>query len=234
MLTGTVRAFRQPMKRSGYWSLYIMRATRSWPHSQLSSSVRSWVTPNPLSAKKFAIRRVLTAISPNVVRRSPHTVISRSGTTSAMASTTAPIVHSVIGYFLVERLQTQVFTVYLSVVHSTTDLVGSMAAFRPACVVSESASAGAIRFANHMACPSASAAESRQALSLPFRGSLLEKRSEPFDEVWRSQQPGVHGVGQRPQFGLIAGDRRVENPQRAAHCKRCVGADLPRKPERPV
>ena len=47
-----------------------------------------------LPAKKLASLRVRSDDSPNVLRRVPQTVIRRSGTVSAMASRTAPMVHS--------------------------------------------------------------------------------------------------------------------------------------------
>src|ERR1700759_2783263 len=72
-------------------------ATRSCPHSQFGSPAGSRWAPKPFAARKFASRRVRSAVSAKVLRRSPHTVIGRSGTTSAISSRTAPLVHSLMG-----------------------------------------------------------------------------------------------------------------------------------------
>src|SRR6185312_12865654 len=48
----------------------------------------------PLLARKIASRRVRSADSAKVLRRSPHTVIVRSPMTPAISSRTAPMVHS--------------------------------------------------------------------------------------------------------------------------------------------
>src|ERR1700727_2360914 len=71
----------------------MINATRSCPHSQRSRTSRSRWAPNPLSARKFASRRVRSADSAKVLRRLPHTVIVRSGMTSAIASRNAAMVH---------------------------------------------------------------------------------------------------------------------------------------------
>src|SRR6476661_3657891 len=78
-------------------------ATRSCPDSQFCRLARSLWAPKPLPARKFANRRVRSAVSAKVLRRSPHTEIGRSGTTSAITSRTAPMVHSLMGLRGFER-----------------------------------------------------------------------------------------------------------------------------------
>ena len=72
----------------------MISATRSWPHSQFSSSSRSRCAPNPLSGQEVRqparpVRRLAERAA--AVAADRH---RRSGMTSAMASSTAPIVHS--------------------------------------------------------------------------------------------------------------------------------------------
>src|ERR1700736_881944 len=78
-------------------------ATRSCPHSQFCRPARSRWAPKTLSARKFDSRRVRSDVSAKVLRGTPDTVISRSGMTSAIASRTAPMVHSLMGLRSLKR-----------------------------------------------------------------------------------------------------------------------------------